>query len=36
MSKDWVPEGVNFKEYKKADSTTVAVYRVYNPKSGDM
>lgn len=35
MSKDWVREGVNFKEYKKSDSTTVAVYRVYNPKSGE-
>lgn len=35
LSSDWVREGVNFKEYKKSDSTTVNVYRVYNPKSGE-
>ncbi|MFK4935459.1 MucBP domain-containing protein [Lactococcus garvieae] len=35
MSKNWVPEGVNFKAYAKADVTTQAVYRVYNPKSGE-
>lgn len=35
LSSDWVREGVNFKEYKKSDSTTVTVHRVYNPKSGE-
>ncbi|MGY0180010.1 MucBP domain-containing protein [Lactococcus garvieae] len=35
VAKDWVREGVNFKAYKKSDSTTKAVYRVYNPKSGE-
>lgn len=35
LSSDWVREGVNFKAYKKSDSTTAAVYRVYNPKSGE-
>lgn len=35
VAKDWVREGVNFKAYKKSDSTTKPVYRVYNPKSGE-
>ncbi|WP_276414676.1 MucBP domain-containing protein, partial [Lactococcus garvieae] len=35
LSSDWVREGINFKEYKKSDSTTVTVHRVYNPKSGE-
>jgi|GEM_PF-2532946 The GLUG motif./M26 IgA1-specific Metallo-endopeptidase N-terminal region. len=35
LSRDWVREGVNFKAYKKSDSTTKPVYRVYNPKSGE-
>lgn len=35
ISSDWVREGINFKEYKKSDSTTVTVHRVYNPKSGE-
>ncbi|MGY3723751.1 MucBP domain-containing protein [Lactococcus garvieae] len=35
LSSDWVREGINFKEYKKSDSTTVTVHRLYNPKSGE-
>ncbi len=35
LSKDWVQEGVNFKEYKNADATTTPIYRIYNPKSGE-
>lgn len=35
VAKDWVREGVNFKAYKKSDSSTKPVYRVYNPKSGE-
>lgn len=35
LSKDWVQEGVNFKEYKNADATTTPIYRIYTPKSGE-
>lgn len=35
LSKDWVREGVNFKEYKTGTSSTQTIYRIYNPKSGE-
>lgn len=34
-SRDWVREGVNFREYSTASASTKAVNRVYNPKSGE-
>ncbi|UYT09864.1 MucBP domain-containing protein [Lactococcus garvieae] len=35
ISRDWVREGVNFRAYRKSDTSTKAIYRVYNPKSGE-
>ncbi|MGL4333778.1 MAG: hypothetical protein ACRCSC_01805 [Lactococcus garvieae] len=34
-SRDWVREGVNFREYNSASANTKAVNRVYNPRSGE-
>lgn len=35
QSRDWIREGVNYKEYNQAQSGTKAVNRVYNPRSGE-